>query len=179
MCKKLAILLRLKFTAAMCLFCPAFAMAFSGEIKVQAQFWTSECLAKEAAVATCSVPKSLGPAVTDSLTVADAASPGQAIARNKTLSLGTEQSKIAIGQITLISVNPHSALEQPKYIQIQWQSIVPDRVECMQSVRWRDDFEAPPLICASIVRQAGDTFERTGATLTFSHSKATPRQVEP
>ncbi len=155
------------------------AVAFSGEIKVQAQFWTSECLAKEAAVATCSVPKSLGPVVTDSLTVADAESPGQAIARHKTLSLGTEQSKIALGQITLISVNPHSALEQPKYIQIQWQSIVPDRAECMQSVRWRDDFEAPPLICASIVRKAGDTFERSGATLTFSHSKAATRRVEP
>jgi len=66
------------------------------------------------------------------------------------------------GILKVYSVYPHVEKKLPLYLKIHFEITSPIRVSCSQNVRWRKDFQAPPLICAGYDAESG---KRYGVTL--------------
>ena len=133
-------------------------LAFSARaelVQISIQPWSAGCPAE----GPCGVPQGTG--LAQQITT-EIPAPGQAG------SVGHASISFAAGlvaQVSFYSVAPHDAT-QPSYLQAKVEVLTPVRGLCAESVRWREPFEFPPIMCAV---QNGKRLD--GVTLVFSRAQ--------
>ena len=123
----------------------------TGQITVQLSPWTAQCQGLEnGGLAKCAAPQAVGTAPSPLvMKLAEVNSPGEAGTVAQDFKTADVQ-----GRVTVYSVDPVATSGLPPYLQIQLEITAPVRALCVESVRFQEKMEIPPMICAGY---SGDT----------------------
>lgn len=115
------------------------------ELKIDVLFWMADCEQYTQDATECSLPRAIDgqPRQNFSIPIESVEGFGQ-VARSH---LDHNEGLVKLS-VDVYSVAPGEGSTLPPYVQIQIELKSPARAICMQSVRWKDPFEMPTLICA-------------------------------
>lgn len=133
----------------------------SQKLSIQVQFWSQDCSKSIAGEASnCEIPKALGAEKEEILEWREVTLPGEASINSiKIQSPSTKE----LAKLSLFHVFPKLESGLPRYVQIRWEWILPNRGLCIESVRQRNPLELPPIMCAvwdsAQMKMIGATFK--------------------
>lgn len=114
---------------------------FEGPLKFKISPWKTQCDSM-----SCGIPEPFVPSQVVIMTPVEVTQPGQAARTYQSFDFSGELR----GRIELYSIYPRENLHLPPYLQVQMFITSPVDFFCMESVRWREPFEMPPLICGTM-----------------------------
>jgi hypothetical protein len=133
------------------------------EISLKTLFWESRCAKlDDGSSGDCSIPAAVSAPLAQiiKLSVKAVSNPGQgAFSRTH-----FNQNGVRI-DFDVYSVFPQANSEFSPYVQIQVEIKTPVKAVCMQSIRWRENFEVPSLVCAGYIDKENE-FVKWGLSLT-------------
>ncbi len=136
----------MKFSCLLLLLPSLAFTAPSQKLGIQVQFWSQDCSKSVAGEASnCEIPKALAAEKEEVLEWKEVTLPGEASASSLKIQGPTNKE---LAKLSLFHVFPKLESGQPRYVQIRWEWILPNRGLCIESVRQRTPLELPPIMCA-------------------------------
>ena len=118
------------------------ANGIKGDLQIESTTWTASCQnPQNSDLLNCTTPQPYTDSSNFVMTLAEVNVPGHAGQVFKDFKFGEIQ-----GRLTLFSVFPEQ--NNPPYIQIRTEMSSPIKAICIQSVQWKENFQAPPSTCA-------------------------------
>lgn len=133
----------------------------AGNVQMQLAPWKADCQNSGAsAPLNCGVPAPAAASSSLMQALEPVFEPGQAGRTVSDFIAGPLR-----GRITLYSVAPPAAQQLPPYVQLRLEVTAPSRALCLQSIRFKEGMEYPPLICAAPLTGPDGRISQWGLTL--------------